>query len=126
MTRRFRVKRVYQPPEPADGNRVLVDRLWPRDLSRAAARIDLWCRELAPSDALRRRFHAEPSLWDAFRAAYHAELARPDAPIAQVPVCRGTFAAKIRGHHCLAACRSHAAKQPNSGLVPVSGTSDRT
>lgn len=75
---RFRVKRVYLLPEAADGLRVLVDRLWPRGLARERARIDLWSRELAPSDALRRRFHADPAGWEEFRAAYHAELARPE------------------------------------------------
>jgi uncharacterized protein YeaO (DUF488 family) len=80
--RRFRLKRVYLPPEAADGTRILVDRLWPRGLSRERARIDLWCKELAPSDGLRRRFHADPTGWDAFRTAYHVELASPAAEAA--------------------------------------------
>jgi uncharacterized protein YeaO (DUF488 family) len=75
----FRVKRVYLPPDPADGARVLVDRLWPRGLSRERGQVDLWCKELAPSDALRRRFHGDPTGWDAFRTAYYAELAGPEA-----------------------------------------------
>jgi uncharacterized protein YeaO (DUF488 family) len=74
----FRLKRVYLAPDAADGSRVLVDRLWPRGLSRERAQIDLWCKDLAPSDALRRRFHGDPTGWDAFRAAYFAELARPE------------------------------------------------
>jgi uncharacterized protein YeaO (DUF488 family) len=69
------VKRVYQPPEDGDGTRILVDRLWPRGLTRDKARIDLWLKDIAPSDALRKRFHGRPDDWDAFRAAYATELA---------------------------------------------------
>jgi uncharacterized protein YeaO (DUF488 family) len=75
MTHRIlRIKRVYEPPETADGVRVLVDRLWPRGLSRERAKIDLWLKEIAPSDTLRRRFHGDPSAWGAFKTAYYAEL----------------------------------------------------
>jgi uncharacterized protein YeaO (DUF488 family) len=62
MTRqRLQIKRVYQPPDTEDGVRVLVDRLWPRGLSRERAQIDLWLKEIAPSDALRRRCKRAPS-----------------------------------------------------------------
>jgi uncharacterized protein YeaO (DUF488 family) len=62
MTRQsLRIKRVYEPADTADGARVLVDRLWPHGLSRERAKIDLWLKEIAPSDALRRRFHRDPS-----------------------------------------------------------------
>ena len=71
---RLRIKRVYQPPDAEDGVRVLVDRLWPRGLSRERAHIDLWLREIAPSDALRRRFHGDPEHWEDFKIAYYAEL----------------------------------------------------
>jgi uncharacterized protein YeaO (DUF488 family) len=74
MRHPFHIKRVYRSPDAEDGVRVLVDRLWPRGLSREKARIDLWPKELAPSDALRRRFHGNPAAWDAFKAAYYAEL----------------------------------------------------
>jgi uncharacterized protein YeaO (DUF488 family) len=75
MTRQpLRTKRVYEPPDAADGVRVLVDRLWPRGLSREKAKIDLWLREIAPSDALRRRFHRDHAAWGDFKAAYYAEL----------------------------------------------------
>jgi len=76
------LKRVYDAPSPDDGTRILVDRLWPRGLSKDKARVDLWLKDLAPSDALRRRFHAKPELWDAFRTAYAAELAQPAAQAA--------------------------------------------
>jgi uncharacterized protein YeaO (DUF488 family) len=68
------LKRVYELPEPGDGTRILVDRLWPRGIARDKARIDLWLKDIAPSDALRKRFHAKPDDWDEFRAAYAAEL----------------------------------------------------
>lgn len=68
------LKRVYAAPEAGDGVRILVDRLWPRGISKDKARIDLWLKDLAPSDALRRRFHGHPEDWDAFRAAYAEEL----------------------------------------------------
>lgn len=75
---RFHIKRVYAPPAPDDGLRVLVDRLWPRGLSKAKAQVDLWLKDIAPSDALRRRLHADPrpseALWDEFCEAYAREL----------------------------------------------------
>jgi uncharacterized protein YeaO (DUF488 family) len=80
MTRRqLRLKRVYTPPDTADGLRVLVDRLWPRGLTRERAKVDFWLKELAPSDALRRRFHGDPEGWEAFKIAYYSELAQPPA-----------------------------------------------
>lgn len=70
-----KVKRVYEAPAPADGMRILVDRLWPRGLTKEKAAIDLWLKDISPSDALRRRFHGKPQDWDGFCAAYAAELA---------------------------------------------------
>jgi uncharacterized protein YeaO (DUF488 family) len=70
----IRLKRVYEVPAVADGVRILVDRLWPRGIAREKAKVDLWLKEIAPSDALRKRFHAKPEKWDAFREAYFAEL----------------------------------------------------
>ena len=80
----FRLKRVYDPPSPRDGMRVLVDRLWPRGLSKAEARLDLWLREVAPSDALRKRFHHDPSEWKSFKAAYFRELQRNQETVEQL------------------------------------------
>jgi uncharacterized protein YeaO (DUF488 family) len=68
------VKRVYSPPDVGDGIRVLVDRLWPRGIARDKAQIDLWLRDIAPSTALRKRFHGKPDAYDAFRSAYFEEL----------------------------------------------------
>jgi uncharacterized protein YeaO (DUF488 family) len=70
----LRIKRVYLPPDAADGARILVDRLWPRGLSRERARVDLWLKDIAPSDGLRRRYHGDPAAWEEFKAAYYAEL----------------------------------------------------
>ena len=68
------LKRVYESASSDDGVRILVDRLWPRGLSKDAAKIDLWLREIAPSTALRRWFNHEPDKWDEFRQRYSAEL----------------------------------------------------
>jgi uncharacterized protein YeaO (DUF488 family) len=73
------VKRVYKPPDDGDGARILVDRLWPRGFSRERARIDLWLKEIAPSDNLRRLFHGDPAGWEEFKTAYYAELVQAAA-----------------------------------------------
>lgn len=78
----WRLKRVYAPIEASDGLRVLVDRLWPRGLTKEAARIDLWLRDLAPSDAWRKRLHADLGLWEAFRADYARALGEGPAAAA--------------------------------------------
>ena len=78
----LRVKRVYERAEPGDGLRVLVDRLWPRGIAREKARVDLWLKDIAPSDALRRRVHGDPDAWDSFVAGYAVELTRPAADAA--------------------------------------------
>lgn len=72
--RMIKTKSIYEAADSDDGYRVLVDRLWPRGLTRERADIDEWMREAGPSDALRKRFHADPSKWDEFRAAYFDEL----------------------------------------------------
>lgn len=74
MAHCIRLKRVYEAPAPADGKRILVERLWPRGLSKEAARLDAWCRELAPSAELRRFYDHRPERWDEFRRRYFAEL----------------------------------------------------
>lgn len=73
------MKRVYEPPSPKDGVRVLVDRLWPRGLTKANAAVDEWLRDLAPSNDLRRWYHARPDEWSAFRKKYLKELETPEA-----------------------------------------------
>jgi len=73
------VKRAYEKPSTSDGTRVLVDRLWPRGITKKAAALDAWLKDVAPSDELRRWIHARPELWPAFRRKYLAELAAPAA-----------------------------------------------
>lgn len=72
----IRIKRVYEPPGPADGTRVLVERLWPRGVSKASGRIDLWTKEVAPSPELRRWYGHDPAKWPEFRRRYLAEIRR--------------------------------------------------
>ncbi|MEV5152939.1 DUF488 family protein [Streptomyces werraensis] len=76
---RMRVRRVYEPPEPDDGVRVLVDRLWPRGLAKDAAHIDEWPKGLTPSTELRRWYHADEGAFEEFRERYEAELTAPEA-----------------------------------------------
>lgn len=69
-----RTKRVYEDPEPDDGTRVLVDRLWPRGVSKEVAQLDDWLKEIAPSDELREWFDHDPDRWEAFSERYRSEL----------------------------------------------------
>lgn len=69
-----RIKRIYAPVAEGDGYRILVDRLWPRGVSKAEARIDLWMRDIAPSTALRRWFNHDPAKWEEFCERYRIEL----------------------------------------------------
>ena len=73
------IKRAYEKPAPGDGIRVLVDRLWPRGVSKQAAALTAWLRGLAPSNELRQWFHAHPALWTRFRSEYMKELRLADA-----------------------------------------------
>jgi len=73
------IKRIYDPVEASDGRRVLVDRLWPRGVSRDTAHIDDWLKELAPSDELRHFFGHDPERWPQFRERYRRELAEKPA-----------------------------------------------
>jgi uncharacterized protein YeaO (DUF488 family) len=78
----IQLKRAYDAPSTADGVRVLVDRLWPRGLTKRRAAIDEWLRDLAPSDTLRRWFHANTLAWSVFRKRYLHELSEPTASAA--------------------------------------------
>ncbi len=76
----MRLKRVYVPAGPADGTRILVERLWPRGVSKAAARLDHWAKDIAPSPSLRTWFGHDPARWDEFKRRYFRELdAQPEA-----------------------------------------------
>ena len=70
----IKLKRVYEKPEKTDGTRILVDRLWPRGLTKERAALDLWLKEIAPSTELRKWFGHDPKKWKEFRRRYRAEL----------------------------------------------------
>jgi uncharacterized protein YeaO (DUF488 family) len=72
----IRIKRVYEEPAKEDGYRILVDRLWPRGLTKERAKVDLWVKEIAPSDALRKWFGHQPEKWPEFAKRYRSELAK--------------------------------------------------
>lgn len=74
----FRIKRIYDSPARGDGKRYLVDRLWPRGVKKTDAHLDGWCKEVAPSDGLRRWFGHDPARWEEFQRRYLAELEERD------------------------------------------------
>jgi uncharacterized protein YeaO (DUF488 family) len=76
LTGGIALRRVYETPQPGDGLRILVDRLWPRGLRKSDSAVNLWLREIAPSHELRRWFGHDPARWTEFRARYRDELAR--------------------------------------------------
>ncbi|MFD7958515.1 DUF488 domain-containing protein [Streptomyces ardesiacus] len=78
MTARVAYRRIYEEATPQDGKRVLVDRLWPRGMSKERAELDEWLRDVAPSADLRRWYHHDPQRYDEFRRRYYAELEDSD------------------------------------------------
>ena len=72
-------RRAYEPADPSDGYRVLIDRLWPRGISKSKAHLDLWAKDIAPSAELRRWYGHDPSKWKEFRSRYLRELRAPAA-----------------------------------------------
>src|SRR4051794_8106614 len=79
---RVKIKRVYEPPDERDGKRILVDRLWPRGLSKQSAKIDLWLKDIAPSTELRTWFGHDPEKWAGFQTRYRAELRQDHEAVA--------------------------------------------
>jgi len=71
---KIKLKRIYDIPESDDGVRILVERLWPRGLSKEMAKVDLWMKEVAPSTELRKWFNHDPQKWEEFKARYFLEL----------------------------------------------------
>jgi uncharacterized protein YeaO (DUF488 family) len=78
----IKLKRVYEDPSKEDGTRILVDRLWPRGLTKEKAHVDLWLKEIAPSNELRKWFAHDPAKWPEFKARYKAELKHNAAQLA--------------------------------------------
>lgn len=117
---RLKLKRVYEPAARSDGCRVLVDRIWPRGLSREAASLDAWIKDVAPSAGLRKWFGHEPSKWEAFKRKYFAELDRQADVLEQLlEPCSGRtvtllFAAKDATHNNAVALKEYLDKQTRS------------
>jgi len=76
------IKRVYAEPESSDGTRILVDRLWPRGLTKEKAKVDVWLKEIAPSTGLRKWFAHDPAKWPEFHSRYRDELQSLSEPLA--------------------------------------------
>ena len=81
-----KLKRVYLKPEKSDGCRILVDRLWPRGLTKAKAKVDHWLRDIAPSNALRKWYGHDPKRWAEFKRRYAAELKRDKDTVKELKV----------------------------------------
>jgi uncharacterized protein YeaO (DUF488 family) len=124
MTRRIsielKVKRIYEDAARSDGCRILVDRIWPRGLTREAAKLDAWIKEMAPSAELRRWFGHEPSKWASFKRKYFRELDQQDDVLDQLlESCSGgtftlLFAAKDSEHNNAVALKEYLEKQIES------------
>jgi len=71
---KLRTKRIYLDPDESDGRRILIDRLWPRGVSKEAAKLDFWAKSVAPSNELRRWYQHDPAKWEEFRERFFAEL----------------------------------------------------
>ncbi|MCC6659849.1 MAG: DUF488 family protein [Phycisphaerales bacterium] len=114
----IQVKRAYEKPSKADGVRILVERLWPRGVTRARAALDLWAKDVAPSPALRKWFAHDPAKWRQFERRYRAELrANPEAVDAlRRHIGAGTvtfvYAAHDEEHNGAVALRAFLAERP--------------
>lgn len=122
---RLAVKRAYDPPASADGQRVLVDRVWPRGVKKEALRLDGWLKDVAPSTRLRKWFGHDPDKWDDFRTRYFRELdAQPEAVAALRERCaRGkvtlVYGAKDTAHNQAVALKAYLVK--SAGLAKTAG-----
>ncbi len=88
--RGVRVRRVYEPPEPDGGQRILVDRLWPRGLTKEKAALDAWVKDVAPSTGLRNWFGHDPDRWEEFQRRYRQELEAHPGPVQEFIDAVGT------------------------------------
>jgi uncharacterized protein YeaO (DUF488 family) len=80
----IRIKRVYEEPNEEDGTRILVDRLWPRGLTKEKAKVDLWLKDVAPSTELRKWFAHDVAKWTEFQTRYREELKRNKEPLSRL------------------------------------------
>lgn len=117
----FVTKRVYEAPEPADGVRFLVERLWPRGMKKESLQIQAWLRQLAPSDTLRRWYSHDPLKWNEFQRRYFAELDhqsdlwKPLIDAARQTTVTLLYSARDTEHNSAVALRSYL-EQHRSGL----------
>jgi uncharacterized protein YeaO (DUF488 family) len=109
----FKLKRIYEASEASDGYRILVDRIWPRGVSKEKARIDLWMKEIAPSDTLRKWFGHNPERWEEFQRRYREELQKETGltkQLKQLETTHGTltllFSARDEHHNQAVALRA--------------------
>ncbi len=106
------VKRIYEPAGTSDGFRVLVDRIWPRGIAKADAKLHLWLRDIGPSTALRTWFNHDPTRWTEFQRRYHAELKQKSTLLATITAQANTspvtllYSAKDEQHNQAVALRS--------------------
>jgi uncharacterized protein YeaO (DUF488 family) len=132
----IRTKRIYEKPLRSDGTRVLVDRLWPRGVTKKQGALHAWLRHLAPSDALRKWLHENPELWPVFRKRYLKELNRPDAWNALSQLYRLAserkrltliFASKDEQHNNAVVLREllEGMRKPPSGTGPMRSARER-
>ena len=112
----LRIKRVYEAPAAEDGMRILVDRLWPRGLSKDKAKVDLWLKDIAPSTELRTWFGHDSAKWAEFQARYEAELAAHPATVADLRqhIAAGPvtllYGAKDKAHNDALVLREYASR----------------
>jgi uncharacterized protein YeaO (DUF488 family) len=117
------VKRVYEPAAKSDGFRVLVDRLWPRGLSKENAHIDLWLRDIGPSTALRKWFNHDPARWAEFQRRYDSELQKQTTLLSTIKKQANTqpvtllYSAKDERHNQAVALRSFLMKRRTSSSI---------
>jgi uncharacterized protein YeaO (DUF488 family) len=121
------IKRIYEPAAKSDGFRVLVDRLWPRGISKADAKLDVWLRDIGPSTALRKWFNHDPTRWLEFQRRYFAELKGKRALLAilkeQATISRSVtllYSAKDEQHNQAVALRSFLSKYSATNWLVVS------
>lgn len=113
----IRLKRVYDPPATADGQRILVERLWPRGMTKEAAAVDLWLKEVSPSPALRQWYAHDPAKWPEFQRRYLAELAANKSAVEELrALCaKGpvtfVYAAKDEARNSAAALKAYLEKR---------------
>ncbi len=114
------LKRAYEAPDDKDGLRVLVDRIWPRGISKEQLRLDRWLKEIAPSNELRKWFGHDPEKWDEFKQRYFSELEQRQELIEELLKSRGTgrmtliFSAKDENHNNAVALREYLERRQSS------------